>query len=160
MAADTPAPSDHSRGALLRGCFLRCMRELAYDPKNFGACIDPAEFDRHRRRPPAIGRTIEHGADGFAQSLRRRPVGCQIYPDARPRDPCVHVGLVFSQPCGDKRDAKAHGLIDAAIAAIGNEYVDLGQYPFERQILGEARVGRNWARDGIDRAAACGNDHE
>jgi hypothetical protein len=64
--------SDHRRGALPRDRFFRRMRELADDPKNFSSRVDPAEFVSHQRRPPAIGRAIEYGADGFAQRLQAR----------------------------------------------------------------------------------------
>src|ERR1700737_2268429 len=35
----------------------------------------------------------------------------------------------------------------------------LRQHPFERQIAGQARIVRNWARYGADWAAARGDDH-
>jgi hypothetical protein len=35
-----------------------------------------------------------------------------------------------------------------------------GQHPFERQILGEARIAGNWAGYGVDGAPARGGNHE
>jgi hypothetical protein len=55
----------------------------------------------------------------------------------------VHVGFVFSQPCGDKGNSKAHSLVDAAITAVSDKHVDLREHPFERQIAGQARISRS-----------------
>jgi MOSC domain-containing protein YiiM len=57
-------------------------------------------------------------------------------------------------------DSKAHGLVDTAIAAVGDEHVDLGQHPFERQVLGKARIARNWAGYGVDEAPTRSGDYE
>jgi hypothetical protein len=133
---------------------------LVDDREDFRPRVDSSEFVSYRRHAQTIGRALEHGSNGFVQRLGRWFVGPKIDPNAGPFDARVDVGLVFGQPSGDKRNAKAHRLIDAAVAAVGDEYVDLGQRPFERQILGKARVAWNWARNGIDRTPARGCDDE
>ena len=62
------------------------MRESADDPKDFGPCVDPIELVSQYRRARTIMRLFEHGPNGFAQRLRRRLVGCEIYPGT---GPCV-----------------------------------------------------------------------
>ena len=69
---DTPAVSDHYRAALPRARLFRRMCEFADDPKNFRPGVDPVEFVSHRRRLPAIGRTIERGSSGAAVHHSRR----------------------------------------------------------------------------------------
>src|SRR5712664_4522354 len=111
------------------------MGQLANYPKHFGLRVDTGELASYRRRAPTIIGLVEHGANGFAQRLWRWLVARKIDPDTGPGDTRVHVSFVFGQPCGDKGNTKAHRLVDTAVAAIGDKHVDLGQYPFERQIL-------------------------
>ena len=59
---------------------------------------------------------------------------------------------------GDERDAMVQSLVDATIAPIGREYIDLGKQPIERQIFGNPRVRRNCMRDRRNRPAAGGYD--
>src|ERR1700736_6526409 len=136
------------------------MRELADDPKHFGSRVDTGELAGHQRRALTIIGFVEHGPNGFAQRLWRWLVAGKIDPDTGPCDTRVDVGFVFRQPRGDKGNSKAHRLVDAAIAAVGDEHVDLGQYPFERQILGKACIVRNWSWYGVDGAPACSGDNE
>src|ERR1700730_3577912 len=136
------------------------MRELADDPKHFGSRVDTGELAGHQRRAPTIIGFVEHGPNGFAQRLWRWLVAGKIDPDAGPCNTRVDVGLVFSQPRGDKRNSKAQRLVDTAITAVGDEHVDRWQYPFERQISGKARVAWNWARYGVDGASARGGDDQ
>src|ERR1700726_1407277 len=121
------------------------MGQLANDPKHFRLRVDTGALASYRRCAPTIGGFVEHGPNGFAQRLWRWLVARKIDSDTGPGDTPIDVGLVFGQPRGDKGNSKAHGLVDAAITAVGDEHVDLGQDPFERQILGKARIVRNWS---------------
>src|ERR1700682_3909023 len=136
------------------------MRQLANDPKHFRLRVDTGELASYLRCAPTIIGLVEHGPNGFAQRLWRWLAARKIDTDTGPGDPRIDVGLVFGQPRGDKGNSKAHGLVDAAITTVGDEHVDLRQYPFERQILGKARIARDWSRDGVDGAPACGGDNE
>src|ERR1700694_4150826 len=136
------------------------MGQLANDPKHFGLRVDTGELASYRRRAPTIIGLVEHGPNGFAQRLWRWLVARKIDPDTGPCDTRIDVGLVFGQPRGDKGNSEAHGLVDAAITAVGDEHVDLGQDPFEGKILEKARIARDWSRDGVDGAPACGGDNE
>src|ERR1700730_18133379 len=136
------------------------MGQLANDPKHFGLRVDTGELASYRRRAPTIIGLVDHGPNGFAQRLWRWLVARKRDPDPGSCDRRIDVALVFGQPRGDKGDSKAHGLVDTAITAVGDEHVDLGQHPFERQILGEARVAWNWAGYGIDGAPTRSGDYE
>src|SRR3982074_582247 len=136
------------------------MGQLANDPKHFGLRVDTGELASYRRRAQTIIGLVEHGPNGFAQRLWRWLVARKIDPGTGPCDTRIDVGLFFGQPRGDKGNSKAHGLVDATITAVGDEHVDLGQDPFERQILGEPRIARNWARYGVDWPPARSGDHK
>src|ERR1700737_993913 len=136
------------------------MGQLANDPKHFGLRVDAGELASYRRCAPTIIGLVEHGPNGFAQRLWRGLVARKIDPDTGPGDTRIDVGLVFGQPRGGKGNSKAHRLVAAAITAVGDEHVDLRQYPFERQILGKACIVRNWSWYGVDGAPAGGGDNE
>src|SRR4030088_3251097 len=121
------------------------MRELANNPKHFGSCVDSGELASYQRRAPTIIGFVEHGPNGFAQRLWRWLVSGKVDPDAGPGDTRVDVRFVFRQPRREQGNSNDHRLVDAAITAVGDEHVDLGQHPFERQILGKARIARNWS---------------
>src|SRR6266403_3585560 len=96
---------------------------LADDPEDLGSRIDAGKFCGHLRRALAVGGPVEHGPHRFAQCFLGRFVGCEIDAYTGPRDARIDIiGLVFGQSRGDQRNAKAHGLVDAAIAAIGDEH--------------------------------------
>jgi hypothetical protein len=88
--------------------------------------VDPTEFFGHQQSPSAESVGIKDGPHGLAYGPGCRSICPEINPDSGPSDAYVHVGFIFGQPGANQRNAKAHGLIDASIAAVCDEYVGSG----------------------------------
>ena len=69
------------------------------------------------------------------------------------------LGLVLLAAAGDDRDAVAQGVLDAAVAAVGDEDVGPGQQLVVGQVLAARAFGRQ-RRERVERASAGGHDHE
>jgi hypothetical protein len=102
--------------------------------------VDTPELFRHGGCARAIVGILQHGADRFAQRLGRWTIGREINANPGPGDARVHVRFVFGQPGSDERNAKAQGLIDAAVTPVGHKHIDVGEQPFERQVGCEACI--------------------
>jgi len=70
--------------------------------------IDPAELVSHSLCPRAMIRLVKHGAHGFrANAWGVGSLVARLMPAPDHATRGVHVGLVFGQSCGDKRNSKA-----------------------------------------------------
>src|SRR5579883_3204329 len=96
--------------------WLPAGNELADHAQDRRPRIDGSKFVCHPQGTLAVLRLIEHGSHRLAQCFARRLVGREVDADAGPCHARVDVRLVLGAPGRDERNAKAHGLVDTAIA--------------------------------------------
>src|SRR5215472_15632594 len=107
LVCDASAVTGRSPGGPQCGPFGG--NDLVDDPEDLVPGVDAGELVGHLRGTETVGGSIEHGAHRLAQRFLRWLVGCEIDPDAGPRNARIDVGLVFGQSRGDQWNAKAHG---------------------------------------------------
>ena len=139
-------PADRSRRRCAGG-----RRECVDESGELGHPAGPGHARGDALGPGPVARVVEDGAYGGTDGLGRGRLGLEATADPGPGDPSSDLGLVLLAAARDHGDAVAQGVLDAAVAAVGDEDIGPGQQLVVR--AGTSRPGRSRGAAGACRGA-------